>query len=66
MLNFLNNNKILGKKKKTKEPPAIGPFAFKIHLADNAINIYDDGAKKNESFDTMHQTVDLFLKYCLK
>ena len=51
-----------GKKKKSKEPPPIGAFAYKIHLADNAIDIYEDGSNKLDSYNIMHQTIDLFVK----
>lgn len=57
-LNFV----LKGKKKKTKEPPPIGPFVYKLHLADNAIDMYENGANKVDSFATIHQTIELFTK----
>ncbi len=54
--------KIEKKKGKTKEPPLIGPYVSKLHLADNGIDFYDDGSSKINSLKMIHDTISLFCK----
>lgn len=51
-----------GKKKKIKLPPQRGSFVSKLHLADNSIDIYENGKNRVESIDIISAVMDLFSK----
>ena len=51
------------KKKNKNEPPPVGPFVVKLHLADNAIDIYEDGTDKVKSLKVIHDAIETFVKY---
>lgn len=50
------------KGKKSDEPPKVGPFACKLHLADNAIDLYEDGSDQLKSLKILHETMDIFVR----
>ncbi|CAF0951270.1 unnamed protein product [Brachionus calyciflorus] len=50
------------KKKKTKEPPKVGPFVCKLHLADNCIDIYEDGADTQKSLKIVREFTEMLTK----
>jgi hypothetical protein len=50
------------KKKKGDEPPPIGPFVTKLHMADNGIDIYEDGGDKAKSLQLIHKTLGVFAR----
>lgn len=35
----------------------------KLHLADNGIDIYEDGSDQIKSLEIIHQTIEMFAKY---
>lgn len=52
-----------GKKgKKVKEPLKIGPYVYKLHLADNGIDYYEEGSNKINSLRIVHDTMAMFVK----
>lgn len=51
-----------GKNKKTKEPPLIGPYVTKLHLADNGIDYYEEGGNRINSLRIIHETIGMFVK----
>ena len=50
------------KKKNKNEPPPVGPFVVKLHLADNAIDIYEDGTDKVKSLKVIHDAIEAYVK----
>ncbi|RNA27199.1 LRR and PYD domains-containing 5 [Brachionus plicatilis] len=50
------------KKKKSSEPPKVGPFVCKLHLADNGIDIYEDGADVQKSLKIIRNFVEMITK----
>lgn len=63
MLLFFKLTKLKEKKKKEIEPPPVGPFVCKLHLADNGIDMYEDGADKSKSYQILHQTMNVLTRY---
>ena len=53
---------ILKEKKKSDEPPKVGAFVCKLHLADNEIDWYEEGKDKAKSVETLQQTIEMFTK----
>jgi hypothetical protein len=51
-----------GKKKKIKLPPKRGSFVCKLHLADNSIDIYENGKNRMESIEMISAVMDMFCK----
>ena len=52
----------LEKGKKVKEPLKIGPYVYKLHLADNGIDYYEEGSNKINSLRIVHDTMAMFVK----
>ena len=50
------------KKKASDEPPKVGPFVCKLHLSDNAIDMYEDGTDQLKSLKILHQTIEMIVK----
>ena len=50
------------KKSDVFEPPIVGIFVCKLHLADNAIDIYENGKDPIRSLQIIHQTIEAFVR----
>ncbi len=57
---------LLAGRAKTPKSPLIGPFINKLHLADNSIDLFENGSDIEESLNTVHQTIETFAKYTFK